>query len=78
MLFLHHADVMDKLQGERQQFVVGVGSKQTVVHDLWRKRNKGNWFYNSLERCCIAASEKLNSMKPITRLKKCFLKEGDS
>lgn len=36
-IFLHHADVMDKLQGERQQFVVGVGSKQTVIHDLQRK-----------------------------------------
>ncbi len=36
-LYLHHADVMDKLQGERQQFVVGVGSKQTIIHNLWRK-----------------------------------------
>lgn len=39
-LFLHHADVMDKLQGERQQFVVGVGSKQTVIHNLWRTGNQ--------------------------------------
>lgn len=36
-LLLHHADVMDKLQGEGQQFVVGVGSKQTVIHNLRRK-----------------------------------------
>ena len=33
-IFLHHADVMHKLQSERQQFVVGVGSKQTIVHNL--------------------------------------------
>lgn len=40
-LLLHHADVMDKLQSERQQFVVGVCSKQTVIHDLWRKAKQG-------------------------------------
>ncbi len=34
IIFLHHADVMDKLQGERQQFVVGIGSKQTIIHNL--------------------------------------------
>lgn len=36
-LCLHHADVMDKLQGERQQFVVGIGSKQTVIDNLWKR-----------------------------------------
>lgn len=36
-LFLHHADVMDKLQGEREQLVVGAGSKQTIIHNLQRK-----------------------------------------
>lgn len=35
--FLHHADVMDKLKRERQQFVVGVGSKQTIIHNLQSK-----------------------------------------
>lgn len=35
-LCLHHTDVVDKLQGERQQFVVGVGSKQTIIDNLWK------------------------------------------
>ena len=40
-VFLHHADVMDKLQGQRQQLVVGAGSKQTVVHHLMMTENMG-------------------------------------
>lgn len=38
---LHHADVMDKLQCKRQQFVVGVGSKETIVHNLPKQREEG-------------------------------------
>lgn len=34
MAFLHHADVVDKLQGEGKQFVVGAGSKQTIIYNL--------------------------------------------
>lgn len=34
---LHHTDVMDKLQRERQKFIVGVCSEQTVIYDLLRQ-----------------------------------------
>ena len=36
---LHHTDVVDKLQGEGQQFVVGVDSEQAVVYDLWKQED---------------------------------------
>lgn len=39
-LFLHHADVMDKLQRQRQQFVVGICSKQPIIDNLWRNKEK--------------------------------------
>lgn len=34
---LHHTDVMDKLQRERQKFIVGVCSEQTIINDLLRE-----------------------------------------
>lgn len=34
---LHHTDVMDKLQRERQKFIVGVCSEQTIIYDLLRE-----------------------------------------
>jgi len=37
-MLLHHTDVIDKLQRQRQQLVVGVGSKQTVIHHLTTTR----------------------------------------
>lgn len=34
---LHHTDVMDKLQRERQKFIVGVCAKQAIIYDLVRE-----------------------------------------
>lgn len=31
---LHNTDMVHKLQRERQEFIVGVGSKQPVIDDL--------------------------------------------
>lgn len=31
---LHDTDMVHKLQSERQEFIVGVGSKQPVIDDL--------------------------------------------
>lgn len=36
--YLHLTDVVNKLKRKREQLVVGVGSKQTVVHHLGRRR----------------------------------------
>lgn len=42
-LFLHHADVMDKLQRQRQQFIVGIRSKQPIIDNLWRNKKRSDF-----------------------------------